>query len=455
MNGTSSPPSAAGEERHEVVVDWTEFDRLPEAERHRFIHACERRGKRDWFSGAGCEWALIDLAQYKDYRDFVRCLKKTSAAFYEARKAAKQQYYSKFFDPKTFVGDIVAINGSAPRRQGRPMEGPYCATVEDLGGHASAIGTPAAPTQNVYWLRNFGVFRTCPGCRQGNLVVDEQLLAYTTVRRFGNFAEYATIIGHADYLKEGVVYKTHLDFIEMVLQARRPVENGAHDPALSDLRYIGYLGMSYWAPGLMRWKKNNLFRPKLLSFDYGKAYRLPSHSRGTECPVTATADFAEIAATDRTGNQRFSDTTPKSIATDDNPSGILTFNQVGFNNMEIQIQLVVEFGASRSGGLSTAQIGLQASYDGGFNFNLVSAFRVSGVTGQCVPISHTYIDRDTHELPTACGTLYRVQIACDVHDAAEFVVHCASRTNYHLRARGLARTKPANFPAWTGVLFGL
>ena len=154
------------------------------------------------------------------------------------------------------------------------MDASYMRTVEQQGGYATEIRTPIAPTQNVYWARHFGTFRALPGHRQGDLVVNEQLLSYMIVRRFGNFAIYGTIIGHHDHLKDGVVHKMHHDFIRTAIDVRNSAAAGApHDISLVGLRYVCYAGPSYNFPGLRRWKESNLFRPRRFCLDYGSGHR--------------------------------------------------------------------------------------------------------------------------------------------------------------------------------------
>src|SRR5438105_1011135 len=80
--------------------------------------------------------------------------------------------------------------------------------------------TPAVPAQAAAWVQGFGLFCKREGHRQGDVVCDEQLLAYISYRRLGNFTYYGAIIGHADHLGEGVMYKMHLDLIGALLQAR-------------------------------------------------------------------------------------------------------------------------------------------------------------------------------------------------------------------------------------------
>ena len=63
----------------------------------------------------------------------------------------------------------------------------------------------------------------------------------------------------------------HLDFVKTVLEAQNTGEARADaDASLAGLRYLCYGGY-YGLPGLTRWKKSNLFRPRYFRFDLGPA----------------------------------------------------------------------------------------------------------------------------------------------------------------------------------------
>jgi hypothetical protein len=257
---------------YDIHLDWDAFDRLSYDERVAFGELVESLERGTWLNREDypkTEWACIDLSDYADYGAFVNRLKKQGASFYEDRKAEKRGFYSKFFDERTFIGDVVAINTSTPERQGKPMTDPYLLTVEQRGGYPTAFHEPTVPPNRVFWLRRFGTFRACPGHRQGSLVVDEQLVSYLSIRRFADFAIYNLIIGHHDFLRDGVVHKMHLDFVKTVLDTRNRAMAGANDvdTSLLGLRYIGYAAYFPANPGLKRWKKSNNFRPGLFRFD--------------------------------------------------------------------------------------------------------------------------------------------------------------------------------------------
>ncbi len=241
----------------------TYFDDLLHLEKRGYIS----RHRKPRLASAG-----IDLDEYASIDDFTaQCRKIHKAhAVRKAIKAANLGYYGKFFDFRSHVPDIVAINKSTPARQGRAMTAHYTRTVDSYGGYPKHIKPEQVPGQAASWVRLFGVFRKIAGHRQGDVVSDEQLLAYISLQRHGNFATYSIILGHAEHLADGIMYKMHLDLAGAILAARDRA--GAEmEPSLRCLKGIRYLIYSAYydiRPGLLLWKKRTLFEPLYLKFDY-------------------------------------------------------------------------------------------------------------------------------------------------------------------------------------------
>ena len=261
----------------ELAMDWPAFERAPAGDKDYFTRAMESLEEKKWLTRTSYDgikdWAMVDLSDYEDYDAYVRTLKKIGPAYYNASRAQQRGYYSKFFDQQTFVGDVVALHTSAPERQGKPMPERQMRTVEQRGGYLSEIRQPVVPEHRVLWDRMFGTFRPQPGHRQGPLAVDEQLVSYLNVYRFGNTVNYDVILGHFGFLRDGIVYKTHLDFVKTLLDARNQAAAGANpaDASLLDLRFIAYGSYLGTTPGLKAWKKYTLFKPALTFFDFSPA----------------------------------------------------------------------------------------------------------------------------------------------------------------------------------------
>lgn len=218
------------------------------------------------------EWALIALDDYEDADAFLRAARHVHGgnAVRDARKAGERGYVSEFFAEETFVGDIAEVDQSAAERQGGPMADHYRRTVDERGGFPTEYMEAVEPRERLAWDRFFGVFRPEPGRRQGEVVVDRKLLAYVKLRRLGPFMFYGTILGHADHLREGVVYKMHLDLMTRILRNRERLERGEPDAdrSLAGAGYLGYARYFNQGEGLLMWKKRMLFEPSYVILRY-------------------------------------------------------------------------------------------------------------------------------------------------------------------------------------------
>lgn len=258
-----------------LEVGQEEWERADRETRANFVHVAAGLEKSEFFgqlAPPAKEWALIDLDEYPDMEAFLKAARKvhTGNALRDARKAAERGYYSKFFDPRTFVIDLMEVDQSASERQGSAMAEHYRRTVEERGGYPNALHLPETPNQSLTWDRWFGVFRPDAGHTQGEVVVDERLLSYLKLRKVGPFLFYGTILGHADHLREGVMYKMHLDLVEYLLRNRELLAKGeaAADHSLEGTRLLGYARYSRQGEGLMMWKKRMLFRPGYVLLRY-------------------------------------------------------------------------------------------------------------------------------------------------------------------------------------------
>jgi hypothetical protein len=258
-----------------VTLDLDEFRKCTSTEQLVFLHDLLHLESRGYFSRAGrpkIAWASIDLDNYGSIDELIGQCRKIHKgnAVRDALKAEKRGCYGRFFDFRSYAPDIVAINTSAPARQGRPMTAHYQHSVEDYGGYPKGIAPERVPSQAATWVRHFGLFQRHPGHRQGDVVSDEQLLAYIALRRYGNFAIYSTIIGHADHLQFGIMYKMHLDLVSGVIATRNSATGDldCSQKSLDGLRYLCYSAFYYIQPGLQLWKRRMLFEPCFLQFDY-------------------------------------------------------------------------------------------------------------------------------------------------------------------------------------------
>jgi hypothetical protein len=199
---------------------------------------------------------MIDLLAYPDWPSFEVYVKGFGKGQRPrmAQRAERNGFYVKPFHWNLFLPDIYEINTSKDTRSGGAMTANYRRTVEEMGGPPTAYREPAAPQCPLIWDQQFGVFRAEPGHQQGEVMVDERLLGYVSLRRYGNFAMYSMILGHGDYLAEGVMVLLHLKIVRWLIEQRS-------DPVGAGVRYLFYGGMQNGTAGLFQWKRLAGFRP--------------------------------------------------------------------------------------------------------------------------------------------------------------------------------------------------
>jgi hypothetical protein len=175
------------------------------------------------------------------------------ASLRHARKAERSGYVCKRFMWKNFIPDIVEINTSKDVRSGGPMREAYRRGVEEMGGapqELASLSDPACPVHCTYF---WGVFKPWPGYTQGEVVTDEKLLGYIKFKRQGSLGIYTSILGHGDYLQEGIMYQLHYAIIRWVAENR--------GTRLQGLDWLLYGGAESGNEGLRQWKKRALFKP--------------------------------------------------------------------------------------------------------------------------------------------------------------------------------------------------
>ena len=185
--------------------------------------------------------AIIEIAgDFKTYQE--RCRKQYKGnVIRDAKKSDTKGYITKVFMPAHWALDIYAINHSLETRSGGPMKDSYKATANELRKRfADFKGVPECDN---HWQLFFGIFKT------GDL----KLIAYINLTRIGDLAFYSQILGHGDYLKDGIMYKMHFDILEKLIFPGKDWFEG-----IKTLMYGGWLSGN---EGLKLWKKKTLFEP--------------------------------------------------------------------------------------------------------------------------------------------------------------------------------------------------
>jgi len=122
--------------------------------------------------------ALLKLPLLVD--DYLVLIRGKNSASYYCRVAEKRSYTFAQINPNQYIDDIYIINTSTPTRQGKPMSNSY---IEKI---------PSYPTDKLNQF--YGVFK------------EGQLVAYVWMKCIGQVWSISRILGHAEYLSDGIMY---------------------------------------------------------------------------------------------------------------------------------------------------------------------------------------------------------------------------------------------------------
>jgi len=196
----------------------------------------------------------INLKQYPDYDTYLKAIRKHSFFERKSRKALKLGFFFAPFHYENYLPDIQAIRESLKWRAAGLPKDPYVLTpgvLQSQPCHFTEIKTPSC---NIHWEKWFGIFQSRPNYQQGRAITHQQLLAYARIRRAGNTAKYAELIGHFEHLNSGAMALLHLEIMRYFLESPAA-------PADQGIEYVTYNNVERGADGLFFWKRKALFRP--------------------------------------------------------------------------------------------------------------------------------------------------------------------------------------------------
>jgi len=170
--------------------------------------------------------ALIELDLYKNFDEYYNSVNGKNSAAYYSRKALKREYRFIEIDRNDYIDDIYEINTSAFIRQGKKMSDGYLKKVESY--------------KNEPHYRYFGV-------------VDKnaKLVSYCNIGFYGEFALIVTLLGHKEYLNDGVMYLMLIEFHKLMFDEYK-------DKGYKYIMYDTFFGAS---EGLKKFKEKLGFQP--------------------------------------------------------------------------------------------------------------------------------------------------------------------------------------------------
>ena len=206
------------------------------------------------------------IANFEAWESHIRSFGK-GARLRQKRKAIAKGYYVKPFAWRQFIPDIHAANHSKAIRSGGTMRGTYLNTIEEMGGAPVRPIALLPPKCTSHWAMAFGVFEKAEGHKQGAVQVDERLVGYISLRRTGDIALYAQILGHGEHLDNGILALLHHEVVRWA---------GANMSGLtSGLKYLMYGGAQNGGAGLYRFKRQSGFTPHHVTVRTSESVRPP------------------------------------------------------------------------------------------------------------------------------------------------------------------------------------
>jgi len=170
--------------------------------------------------------ALINLTEYDTFEQYYKSINGKNSAAYYARKAIRRGYKFIEIDRNDYINDIYEINTSSEIRQGRKMPESYLKKVEKY--------------QNEKNYRYFGVVNK-----------DGVLVAYCNIGFYGEFALISSLLGHKEYLNDGIMYLMMVEVNKIVLENYK--KNGC--------KYIMYDTFFGASNGLKKFKQKLGYKP--------------------------------------------------------------------------------------------------------------------------------------------------------------------------------------------------
>jgi hypothetical protein len=166
---------------------------------------------------------LINTFLFSNSLAYITSVKGKNSADYFSRRAVKSGYSFRPIIPEKHLEEILSINISAGTRQGRTMDDSYKdrKKIYPMDDH------------NKY----YGVFK------------EEKLVAYIWVSVHGELAILTRLLGHADYLKDGIMYLLLTSTISEIIDRTKEIKF---------IMYDTFFGAS---EGLKLFKSRLGFRP--------------------------------------------------------------------------------------------------------------------------------------------------------------------------------------------------
>jgi hypothetical protein len=191
---------------------------------------------------------LLPLNAFTSFAEFERAVARQTGgnANRSVRQALRKGYRSRIIERHSHARDIAAIVRSKLVRTG----GPVLAALLPAKAKEGPQRRRPARSCTEHWSIAWGVFAPAADG------APEQLVAYAALRRTGNFVLAQELLGHGDFLREGVVKLLMFDIVRWLL--------AREEPRVAGVDYFKYGAVEDGAEGLVAWKRRLQFRPFVL-----------------------------------------------------------------------------------------------------------------------------------------------------------------------------------------------
>lgn len=177
--------------------------------------------------------ALINLHNYESFFSYLKTINGKNSPAYYMRKAHSRGYRFVEIRRQEFLEDIMRINKSTPIRQGRNMDEAY-----------------SEPSNFLCDYPNFTYY--------GVITDDQTLVAYADLAKFGQFCSISRILGHSDYLNDGIISLLVISIVKSVMGSD------------TNCRYLMYDTFFGGGLGLQKHKLKLGFKPYLVKWSNSK-----------------------------------------------------------------------------------------------------------------------------------------------------------------------------------------
>jgi hypothetical protein len=174
------------------------------------------------------ESAVYEIPKYGDILDSFNSTKRN--AF---RQSLRKGYTSREItwpERTNYLNDIFEINTSKQVRQGKPLETAYQQQPKEITGDKTCE-------------EHYGTFIGC-------FATDGKLRAYITTNFCGDLAAASQIMGHGEYLHDGIMVNIWHEFVRICIERK--------------IKVIVYSRWEDGFDGLKSWKRSVGMKPEIL-----------------------------------------------------------------------------------------------------------------------------------------------------------------------------------------------